>query len=874
MRREVAFVLHFAGILLLAGCGSGGAGGGNSTPTAAITSVTVSCTPASIQTGQTSQCSATVTGTGSYSSAVSWSVSPTSMGAISSSGVFTPASAGTASITATSTQDSTKSGTATVAVTAASSITSVSVSCSPNTVPEGGNSQCTATVQGTGSFDPTVTWTASLGSIVSAAADTATYTAPSSPTGSSIVTATSSQDATKSGNTSLIITRAPPAGSWQESGPPGAQSINVIADDPSNPNTVYADGDTGNAGSLWKSLDAGVSWTPVITDSLLDGAPISDIKVVNGGQIIYASSGGPYFYSSINGGAKWTATQTPTGISGANGMAVDPQNYSTLYLSVPGDGIFRSQDSGSTWNLLPSSPITTAASNAGILHAAILVDPTNTSKIYYGTDHGLYISQDSGATWTPSANGIVSTDVSIRDIVSDPVAPTTIYVLAGVDNNTARDLYRSTDGGASWTALATNLDALRIVPDPNTASTLYAVGFACHAVYKSIDAGMTFTASDSGTPTSGNSCYSGPILVSGSSNDTMIPLASSPGSFLLTVGGSGIYKTQNAAQSWSFSSQGISGWDGMEVAVDPKTPTTVYFGALNSGGIYKSIDTGHTWSYISPAQANAIAIDPFNSSHIVVASFGPDASNTGLLESLDGGSTWTNVSSRLPSPPASTYVLILGVNFYSGKEGVIFVSTRGEGMVRSTDGGQTYAADNNGLSSTNIGGCLAVNPTNPQMLFIADSVGTAVSIDSGNTWVETKVSPPPFNEACNLSVDVKANPPVLYNFGNKSSDFGNTWTRIAPPVAGSSISAIIVDPSTAGSIFAIVSLNSISSLYWSPDSGITWYPCPNGDLGMDAIEPAGWNNLTGEGWAITQTSPQVLFVPSWTNSVWSYEVGP
>jgi hypothetical protein len=112
-----ATLLVAAGILtVIAGCGGGGGSSTNSvSPT--ITSVTANCSLSAINTAQTSTCTATVSGTGSYSSAVTWSVSPTSMGTVSSGGVFTPAGAGTATITATSTQDSTKSGSATVTVT-------------------------------------------------------------------------------------------------------------------------------------------------------------------------------------------------------------------------------------------------------------------------------------------------------------------------------------------------------------------------------------------------------------------------------------------------------------------------------------------------------------------------------------------------------------------------------------------------------------------------------------------------------------------------------------------------------------------------------------------------------------------------------------
>lgn len=83
-----------------------------SSPT--ITSVSVSCSPTTIDTSATSQCNATVSGTGSYSSGVTWSAST---GTIDKNGLFTaPASATTATVTATSTQDTSKSGNASITV--------------------------------------------------------------------------------------------------------------------------------------------------------------------------------------------------------------------------------------------------------------------------------------------------------------------------------------------------------------------------------------------------------------------------------------------------------------------------------------------------------------------------------------------------------------------------------------------------------------------------------------------------------------------------------------------------------------------------------------------------------------------------------------
>lgn len=86
MTSKILFALSFLGSLCVAGCGGGGGGGGSTSTSPTITSISVSCTAANIQTGQTSQCSATVSGTGSYSSGVTWSATG---GAVISAGVFT-----------------------------------------------------------------------------------------------------------------------------------------------------------------------------------------------------------------------------------------------------------------------------------------------------------------------------------------------------------------------------------------------------------------------------------------------------------------------------------------------------------------------------------------------------------------------------------------------------------------------------------------------------------------------------------------------------------------------------------------------------------------------------------------------------------------
>lgn len=201
--RIVVLAMAASVLTVIAGCG----GGGSSTSDPIVTGVTASCSPASITSNQTSTCTATVAGTDSYSSAATWSVSPASIGSVSSSGVFTPSGAGTATITATSTEDTSKSGSASVTVTPPATITSVTVTCSPSSITTAQISTCTSTVAGTGAFSDSVTWSASpttIGSVSTTGVFTPTTT------GTGTITATSTQDSSKSGSATVSVSPPTP----------------------------------------------------------------------------------------------------------------------------------------------------------------------------------------------------------------------------------------------------------------------------------------------------------------------------------------------------------------------------------------------------------------------------------------------------------------------------------------------------------------------------------------------------------------------------------------------------------------------------------------------------------------------------------------
>ena len=729
----------------------------------------------------------------------------------------------------------------------------VAVTIMPNTaiVVVSSTLQFTATVSGTA--NQSVSWavnnvvggTPTLGTITT----TGIYTAPGHvPVPQLInVTAVSQADTTKSATATLTLSRVPPTDTWQRTGPNGG-TVTVLAEDLSHPGTLYAGADDANAGAVWKSVNGGTSWTALVT-GVVDNAGIFDIAVPasGGGNVIYVDNGS--FARSQNGGTSWILVTLP---KQARAMAVDPSTASIIYLSAPGTGLFKSQDSGTTWNLLPGSPIIGSATVTGTLHNPLAVDRVHTSTIYYGTDHGMFVSRDGGVSWTASTTGFTTTDGAIRDVAVDPADPTKILALAGIDGSTVTDLYQSTDQGTTWTLLASGLDGERVVPDPLNATLIYLSGFQNHAVYKSVDSGHTFAASDNGIPTGG--------LLPGITGPTgtLLALTSTPGTLLSAVGGAGVFRSANAAQSWSLSTTGISSWLGDSVAVDSQNPTTIYLGTLNAGGIFKSIDGGITWTDLIAGSSNAVTVDPFDSTHLLA-----ELAGRGLIESHDAGASWQTVT-NLPPPPTGTAVIV-SIAFHPTRQGTIFISTQsgGVGLLRSTDGGATYAIVKNGLLNDHTISPVAVNPQNPNMLFVGQQGGIFKSTNGGDLWTLATAA----IDTSTISFDAKFNPPVVYINGAKSLDLGVTW-RTIPGIA-----PIIVDPSTPNSLFGFTSDPQSPNLplapVWSRDGGSTWVAL--GDEFGNSNIALGFG---GGSIAVAQTTPQVLFGASLSNGILRLVVGP
>src|SRR4029453_18105340 len=112
---------------------------------------------------------------------------------------------------------------------------------------------------------------------------------------------------------------------------------------------------------------------------------------------------------------------------------------------------------------------TSQGPGGGVSLGGIAIDPSSPATVYAATESGVFKSIDGGSSWTAVNTGL--TNLSVRRVAIDPQTPSTLY--AGADTN----VFKSVNGGASWSAAGTGLPAFPslfdLVVDPQTPTTLY-----------------------------------------------------------------------------------------------------------------------------------------------------------------------------------------------------------------------------------------------------------------------------------------------------------------------------------------------------------------------------------------------------------------
>jgi photosystem II stability/assembly factor-like uncharacterized protein len=303
---------------------------------------------------------------------------------------------------------------------------------------------------------------------------------------------------------------------WRMVGPNRGGRVTTVTGVPSQPHTFYM----GVAsGGVWKTTDAGHNWLPV-SDRHFEVGSIGDIAVsASDPDIVYVGTGsdglrsnvstGRGVYRSGDAGQTWQfAGLRDVGQIGA--VRIHPTNPEIVYVAATGNlfrnnrerGIFRTQDGGRTWKkVLYLSDSTGAADvelqpgNPNVVFAVMARAERKPWTIISGsTEGGIYRSTDGGDTWTRLTNGLPTGLVGKGNIGVTQANPNRLYLL--YEAKPGGGMYRSDDAGATWTQ-TTNMPALiqrpfyytTLTADPTNADVVWA---GAEGFFKSVDAGRTF----------------------------------------------------------------------------------------------------------------------------------------------------------------------------------------------------------------------------------------------------------------------------------------------------------------------------------------------------------------------------------------------
>ena len=286
-------------------------------------------------------------------------------------------------------------------------------------------------------------------------------------------------------------------------------------------------------------------------------------------SIVYAATWSG-LYRSGDAGASWAAASEELRTVRFHTVAIDPKGPETVYAGAADEkGVYKTTD-GKSW---------ASARNGltnGTVFALTVVNAPKPAVFAATNGSGIFRSEDGGASWSPVNQGLPQNPV-VHDV--GQTAPGTLF--ASVFTGGA---LKSTDGGTSWTATNNGLTLLlmsRIIAEPKAPRTLYAATFGGPGLFKSTDGGTTWAPSAIG--------ITNPIV-----EDV---LAAGGAVYAATQGG--VFKSTDGGSSWTGANEGLPGGTFMlTIAADPKTPTTLYVGT-NGQGLFKTTDGGTSWTKVS-----------------------------------------------------------------------------------------------------------------------------------------------------------------------------------------------------------------------------------------------------------------------------------
>jgi len=645
---------------------------------------------------------------------------------------------------------------------------------------------------------------------------------------------------------------------WRNVGPFRGGRVRAVSGVPSQPNVFYF---AQVNGGVFKTTDYGRTWQPIFDDQPTGSVGAIAVSISDP-NVIYVGSGeglhrpdlsvGDGIYKSMDAGKSWTHLGLRDGQQIA-AIAVDPKNADRLLVAVAGHpygpneerGVYLSTDGGKSFTKTLAKDENTGA-------ADVQIDPSNPDIVYAalwearegpwengswnGTNGGIYKSVDGGKTWRQLTNGLPN-EIVQANLGIAASAPQTL--IAAVATTKAGKLYRSDDGGESWT-LATederpgarigggDLPLIRI--DPQHPNIVYSASVVC---WKSVDGGKTWEGWR-GAP--GGDDYQN-VWINPTNSDVIL-LGSDQGAIVTVNGGASwsswynqstaqlyhvsadnafpyrLYSGQQESGSVGIASRGSDGaitfrdWRPVAaeeygyVAADPLDPDIIYGGKLT-----RYDRRTHQAKNILPKPFRSDDFRMLRTQPVLFSPLDPHrlffAANT-LWQTSDGGEHWTEIS---PDLTRKTFEVPASVGKY-----------RSQPTAQPRQRGVIYA--------------VAPSPLEKNRIWAGTDDGLVhLTTDGGKTWKD--ITPPALGAFHKVSVmdashfDAKTAyaavntirlddlRPHIY----RTTDDGKTWKEIVHGIPeNENVNVVREDPARRGMLFA----GTERAVYVSFDDGENW----------------------------------------------------
>ena len=504
-------------------------------------------------------------------------------------------------------------------------------------------------------------------------------------------------------------------------------TVNSIAVDPTNASVVYAATNSGVYKTFNGNAAAGsINWTSHALIGTVVNAIVIDRSAPNILYVGTTNTSSPLM-KSIDSGLSWSAFSTGLGLSPVQAIAINiPPNTANLLLGTSGGGMFVTTTGGSTWvsagtGLTIPGPITQAG--GGPPGGDIKAFAVSSGTVYAATNGGGVFQGSGGSSWTAFNTGLTNTFVQ-----AVAVDPTNNIVYAG----TATGVFKRGTADAGWVpanlGLGANLNIQALAVDIAhcvsgvgiTSACAVFAGTAAGGVFKSANGGASWTAFNTGLVTS-----------------IQALAVDATGGNLYAGTAAGVFRSPTAFLAWG--ATGAGPVNTLSLAVDTvASPVAVYAGTT-AGTIFKSTSSGASWTAFSTGLPGGLAIDALALDGVAAPNTNVYAGSNGVAGGVfksvtsAGNGAWAAFTS-VPTGLTNNVVQALAVISSSS----VLAGTQGGGVFLSPVNGilatATWAVSNSGLAAATIT-ALVTDPTTSTTLY-AGTLGAGVfkSLDSGQTW--------------------------------------------------------------------------------------------------------------------------------------------